>query len=88
MTATSGASMALVESSAPPMPTSSTTMSHFASKKYSRAMAVTSSNWLGWSSIASAMDLTRSVIAARVSPGTFAPLTCMRSQKSWIYGLM
>ena len=47
-------------------------------------MAVTSSNWLGWSSIPSAMAFTRSVMAARAGPGMFSPSTRTRSQKLWM----
>ena len=82
MTAASGQSMALVESSAPPMPTSSTTRSHRAPAKQSIAAAVDSSNWLGWSAIASAAARTRSVARASASPEMFSPSTRMRSQKS------
>ena len=82
MTAASGQSMTLVESSAPPMPTSSTTISQRRSANQSIAAAVTSSNWLGWSSIVSAAARTRSVTEASSSPGMFSPSSRMRSQKS------
>ena len=86
ITAASGASMTLVESSAPPMPTSKTTMSQPSSKKHTMAMAVDSSNWLGWSSISSAAARTRSVTAANRWPDTGRPLIWNRSRKLWRWG--
>ena len=47
MTEASGVEMTFVESSSPPSPTSSDTMSHLWRMKYSMAMAVTSSNSVG-----------------------------------------
>ena len=81
MTATSGTGMTLVESSAPPMPTSSTTMSQCIRLKYSKAMQLTSSNSVGDSSMASARGLTDSVISARSASGMSSPSTCIRSLK-------
>ena len=86
ITATSGTSMTLVESNSPPSPTSSTTISHFLSRKYCMAMAVISSNSVGVSSMASAKGRIFSTIAASSSSVIISPSTCIRSLKLMIYG--
>ena len=63
ITAASGASITLVESSSPPRPTSSTTISQAWRAKYSMAMQVTSSNSVGCSSMDSASGWMYSVIS-------------------------
>ena len=79
MTAASGTSMTLVASRRPPRPTSSTTISHFAAWKRQKAMAVTSSNWVGASGMVSAACFTRSVASARSWSPTSFPFTWKRS---------
>ena len=83
--ATSGAAMTLVESSRPPSPTSSTTISQPTCAKCTSATAVISSNSVGCSppsaSIASAHSRTRSVAAVRSSSEMLRPFTRMRSWK-------
>ena len=88
MIASSGVSMTLVESSAPPMPTSSTTMSHRLRAKYSMARQVMSSNSVGCCGIASACGYTSVVSAASVSSGMGCPSTCIRSLNRSINGEM
>ena len=64
-----GAGMTFVASNSPPMPTSHTTMSQRLRRNQSMAMAVTSSNSLGWSGMASACARTSSVRAQSASSG-------------------
>ena len=78
-TATSGASMTFVESSLPPRPTSSTTISQPLRAKCTSATAHMSSNSVGWSAMASACSFTSSVASVRPSAEMFAPSTRMRS---------
>lgn len=80
-TAASGAGMTFVASNSPPMPTSHTTMSQRLRRNQSMAMAVTSSNSLGWSGMASACARTSSVRAQSASSGICSPSTWIRSLK-------
>ena len=75
MTAHSGGSMTLVESSVPPRPTSSTTMSHFSSANQSIPRAVIISNSVGTSAMASAAGRTRSTRRTNASSGICSPFT-------------
>ena len=75
MTAHSGGSMTLVESSVPPRPTSSTTMSHFVSANQSIPNAVMISNSVGISVMASAAGFTRSTSRTSASSGICWPFT-------------
>ena len=86
ITAASGTSMMLVESSSPPMPTSSTTMSHFCRANQTMARAVMSSNSVGESAMASAWGRTYSVRAASSSSGMGWWFTCIRSLKRLMKG--
>ena len=86
ITAASGTSMTLVESSSPPMPTSSTTMSQRCPAKYTMARAVISSNSVGASSMASAKGRIRSVSSASSPSGICSWSICIRSLKRLMKG--
>ena len=78
--------MTLVESSVPPSPTSSTTMSHCLRAKYSIPSAVMISNSVGTSAMASAAGCTRSTSCTSSSSGICCPSTWMRSLKRLMKG--
>ena len=69
--------MTFVASKVPPIPTSSTTVSHFLRRKYSKAMQHTSSNSVGDSFMESVRGLTYSVTATNSSSVISTPSTCI-----------
>ena len=86
ITETSGASMTLVESSSPPMPTSITTIWQPRRTKYSIAMHVTSSNSVGDSVMDAASGRMYSVMAHSSSSEIISSSTCIRSLNLMMYG--
>ena len=80
-TAASGEGITLVASNSPPMPTSHTTMSHLSRANHVSAMAVTSSNSVGWSAMLSASGCNSSISAHSASSEMGVPLICIRSLK-------
>ena len=84
--AASGAGITFVASNSPPIPTSQTTMSHALLAKYSKPIAVMSSNSVGLSASESASGRTYSVTSQSSSFEIIVPSTSMRSLKSMRYG--